>query len=293
MLRDCGLPQVSSRSPSPDSPISVGPRAQRLAEASHLRKAARDERRMRAGPELAALDDAGRDRQHVLDRAAELHAHHVARPVEPQRARAERDGQRLAQRLVGGGQRQRRGQPARHVGGKARTRQHGEPRLRQCLAQHLAEQLAGRLLEPLGADDDRLAPRQVPSQLCAHRAHMLRRRHHQHDVLRGDPSEIGRRLQPGVQRHVRQEHRIGMRPVDVGDHLRLARPQQRIAARERERLRQRRPPRPAADDADALDCHQCAPTCPPGLGRQPESRDPATSGARGPGSRIALARRPG
>ena len=59
---------------------------------------------MRAGAEPPALDDAGGNRQHVLDCAAELHADDIARPVDAQVAIAERGGQRLAQGLVGGGE---------------------------------------------------------------------------------------------------------------------------------------------------------------------------------------------
>ena len=78
----------------------LGAGAQRLAEAAQLGKAARHQRRVRAGAEARALDDAGGDRQHVLDRAAELHADRIAGPVDAQVPVAERGGERLAQRLV-------------------------------------------------------------------------------------------------------------------------------------------------------------------------------------------------
>ena len=201
MLRDCGLPQVSSRSPRPDRPISVsGLAPNACAEAAQLGKAARDQGGVRAGAEPLPVDDAGGDGQHVLDRAAQLHADRVARPVDAQMAIAERGGQRMPERLVRGGEREGGGQAARHVGGEARPRQHGLRRLRQRLGEHLAQQLAGRLLETLGADDDRLAARQMPGELAGHGAHVLGRRHHQHHILRGDVGELGRWPQAGVER---------------------------------------------------------------------------------------------
>ena len=171
------------------------PRAQRLAEAPHLGEAAGDERGMGAGAQRLALDDAGGDGQHVLDGAAELHADRVRRAVDPERPAAQRLGQAHAQRLVGAGQGQRRRQPAHHVGGEARPRQDGERRLRQALAQHLGQQLAGGLLQALGADDDRLARRQMRRQRGTRGAHVLRRGHHEHDVAGGDIGQLGCRPQ--------------------------------------------------------------------------------------------------
>ena len=90
-LRDSGPWQVSTRSPSPLRPVSVSSsRAHRLAEPRHLGEAARDQRGRRVVAEPAALDDAGGDRQHVLDRAAQRHAQHVVRPVGPEGAGRQR-----------------------------------------------------------------------------------------------------------------------------------------------------------------------------------------------------------
>ena len=260
MLRDCGLPQVRRRSPRPERPISVSGRAPSAApKRLQLGKAAGDERGVRAGAEPPALDDAGGDRQHVLHRAAELHADDIARPVDAQVAIGERGGERLAQRLVGGGERQRGGQAAGDIGGKARPRQHGLRRLRQRLAEHLAQQLAGGLLKALGADDDRLAAPQMLAEVCRHGAHVLGRRHHQHHVACGDVGKVGRRAQGRVERHAGQERRVGVGRVDLGDHIGLARPQHHVAAGQPQGLRQGRAPRSAADDADAVEGHSSAP----------------------------------
>ena len=86
----------------------------------------------------------------------------------PERTAPQRLGKPGAQGVVGRGEREGRRQPARHVGREARPRQHGECRLRQGLGQHLHQELAGGLLQALGADDDGLgsapdaAPRRRP-----------------------------------------------------------------------------------------------------------------------------------
>ena len=127
MLRDCGLPQVSTRSPSPDKPSQrLAPRAERRAEAHHLGKAARDQRGMRAGAEFLAGDDAGGDGIDILHRAADLRADHVVAPIAAERRMAERVGKVAAERFLRRCQRHRSGQPARDLGGEARPRQHGD-----------------------------------------------------------------------------------------------------------------------------------------------------------------------
>ena len=63
----------------------------------------------------------------------------------------------------------------------------------------------------------------------------------------------------GIERDAGQEGVVGMPLVDVGDDLGLARPQQNLAPRAAQRLRQRRPPGSAADDADFVDLHGRSP----------------------------------
>ena len=78
--------QVSTRSPRPLRPASVSrrpPSAHASREISD--EAARDERRHRVVPEAEAFDDAGGNRDDVLQRAADLDAGHVVAGVEAQR----------------------------------------------------------------------------------------------------------------------------------------------------------------------------------------------------------------
>ena len=78
----------------------LGARAAGPAEPRQFGEAARGQRRQRRGAELAALDDAGRDRQHVLGRAADLDAAHVGGVIGPEGRRAQRLRQRARQRFV-------------------------------------------------------------------------------------------------------------------------------------------------------------------------------------------------
>ena len=62
----------------PARPAKVSGRAPHgLAEARHLREAARDQRRLRVVAEAEPVDAAGRERDHVLRRGAELDADEV------------------------------------------------------------------------------------------------------------------------------------------------------------------------------------------------------------------------
>ena len=92
MLRDCGLEQVSTRSPRPQRPATVSASAaQRHGQAGHLGEAAGDQGGVGAAAQAPALDDAAGDGQHVLHRPAGLGADHVGR-----RGRAGRSGVAMA-----------------------------------------------------------------------------------------------------------------------------------------------------------------------------------------------------
>ena len=78
------------RSPSPLRPASVSrPAAHRGRQPRDLDQAAGDERGHRVVAEAEALDDAGGDRHHVLQRAADLDAGDVVGRIQPQRRTAE------------------------------------------------------------------------------------------------------------------------------------------------------------------------------------------------------------
>ena len=77
-----------------------GARAERGAEAHHFGEAARDQAGARVESQLHAIGDAGRDREHVLHRAAELGAEHVAAGVRAEERRVQhlRDSPRECRR---------------------------------------------------------------------------------------------------------------------------------------------------------------------------------------------------
>ena len=82
---------VSTRSPRPARPASVaGLAAERDGQPRDLGEPARDQRRARVLAQPEAVGQAGGHRDHVLERAADLDADHVAVRVEPELARAER-----------------------------------------------------------------------------------------------------------------------------------------------------------------------------------------------------------
>ena len=74
--------------------VGAGIGAERRAEARHLGQAARDQRRARVVAVAEPVADARGDRDHVLGRAAELHAAHVRRRVDAEAGRRERALQR-------------------------------------------------------------------------------------------------------------------------------------------------------------------------------------------------------
>ena len=77
--------QVSTRSPSPLSPLSVSRlAAHRAGQPRDLGETARDQRRQGVVPEAERLDDAGGDRDDVLERAAHLDAHDVVARIQPE-----------------------------------------------------------------------------------------------------------------------------------------------------------------------------------------------------------------
>ena len=131
-FRPDGAQHVTMRSPIPARPGErVRTCAGRLGEASHLRKAARDERRLRVVAEPEAVGSARRERDDVLGGRAELdsgdvvahvHAeeHGVHRDLEPHRelevvARDDRGRWQAADDLLGDVR------PGEHRDGRVRT----------------------------------------------------------------------------------------------------------------------------------------------------------------------------
>ena len=142
-LREDGLVAVSTRSPRPDSPISVSARApSACAEPRQLGEAAREQRGARAFAQPQAVDDAAGDGIDVLRRAAERDADQIVARIGPERRvrRASPEGAARSSmpRRDGDGGRQ----AARHIAREGRAGQDRGLALRRDLGQHFGEQLA-------------------------------------------------------------------------------------------------------------------------------------------------------
>ena len=121
--------QVSTRSPSPARPISVSRRPPSAArQAAGLGEPARDQRGARVVAEAETVARAGGDREHVLDRAADLDAGDVVALVGAQRVGAQQRRDVRRERGVGRGDGHRRRQSARDFLGEARARDHADRR---------------------------------------------------------------------------------------------------------------------------------------------------------------------
>ena len=95
-------------------------RTERDAQARHFGEAAGDERGARVETELQAVGDPGRDREHVLHRAADFDADRIARGVDAQAVAVQRRDGFVAQGRVGARRDQRGGPAARDLDRKAR-----------------------------------------------------------------------------------------------------------------------------------------------------------------------------
>ena len=237
-----------------------GPRAQRLAEAAQLGKAAGDEGCVRAGTQALAVDDAGGDRQHVLERAAELDAGEVARPVEaqlrlPRRSASSRPIASSAQAMVSAVGRPRATSVAK-LGPDSTAR----------VASGTTSATTSPIRRPVACSMP-LEHTTIgwPGRTCALRssadgAHVLRRARPSGRHRRPPPRRASRlRGSPASSATPGKEGVVDVARVDAGDDLGLARPQHDLAAGAAQRLRERRAPGPAADDADAVDLQENRP----------------------------------
>jgi hypothetical protein len=93
----------------------LGGGAHRHTEARDLGQAAGDERGACVVTEPEAVADAGGDRHHILDRAADLHPHKVGAEIHAHAAAVQQSSGFAREAGIAGGERQRAGQPARHL----------------------------------------------------------------------------------------------------------------------------------------------------------------------------------
>src|SRR3954463_10718647 len=121
------------------------PRSRRFPEPCHLREATRDERGLRVVAEPEPVDAAGRERDHVLRRRAQLDTYQVGIHVGPEEARVQRVLELACEEPVLAraprGRRRPLGDPPRHV----RARGDGD----RPAADPRGEALAGLGVEPL------------------------------------------------------------------------------------------------------------------------------------------------
>src|SRR6185312_4350805 len=226
-----------------------GAPAFRRREPHHFREAARDEGGARIVAELASLDDAASDGEHVLDRAADLGAGHVVAEIGTESPGAERVGQHAAERSVARRQRHRGRQAARHLGGEGRAGQNGDRRRGYFRGDDLAQQRAGPGLDTLGADHQRHGG---VAQRAAGGAQILRRRGEQQNLgAARHGGEIAVGADAGRERDARQELPVETVLVDRDSDLDLARPQRYVMPGAAQQRREGGAPRSRADDADA------------------------------------------
>ena len=123
---------------------------------------------MRAAPALAPKSAAGgdpaRDGEDVFRRAADFDPSHVGRRIEPERGRRKHSRERGREIAVTRGQSNRGWKALRHVRGKARAGKNGGRITRQYPGRDFGQEQSGRVLDALGANDDRYPARRYMGQ---------------------------------------------------------------------------------------------------------------------------------
>ena len=244
-------------------------RAGRDPEPGHLGQAAGQQAGLAVVAEAEPVGRTCRDRDHVLERPAQLDAEDVLVDVEPEATSCDPCRDPLGEREVRGRDDGRGREVARDLGGEVRARQRRDP----------ADRHARRL------GDDLAHPQQRPAlEALDHRQQVRLGRQEGRDGLDGRPQVGRRRREDDEVGGVAQRARVGRRdhrrrqvdprqarlvPPGRGDPCRRL----RGVAQERDRLHpghdpcQRRPPRAGPDDRDARTRHQPVPSarlaCPP------------------------------
>ncbi len=135
----------------PARPAKVsGSAPMRHAEPGDLRQAAGDQRRPRVVAQPEAVEDAGGDRDHVLERPAQLDPDHVGIGVDPEARRREDRLHRLGHGRDRASRHHRGGLVLVHLAREAGSREHRQPGLRQFARDHVRHQRQRIRLEALG-----------------------------------------------------------------------------------------------------------------------------------------------
>ena len=177
----------------------------RQAEAGHFGKAAADQRRPRVLAEPLALDHAASDREHVLDRSADFRAGQIVGKIDAEGRLTDPLAKLLGQLRILCRQGHRGRQSLGDLVREGRPRQNCDLGVRAALFGDLVEQLAARLLDSLGAEDQRLV---ATARAFEHGAHVLRGSHHQPGVARIELAKVGGCPDRRAQRHAGEEQGI-------------------------------------------------------------------------------------
>ncbi len=201
--------------------------------------------------EVHAVGDPGRDRHHVLERAAELDAHDVVRGVHAEAASGEHLGDLGAGVLVVPGHAHRRRYADGHLlreGRPAQVGEHPVTLLREDVLEDLRHQLERSLLDALRRAQDQRVLGDERERLLQHRADCLGGHHDDHQARAVERVlHVGRRAERGWQLDVGEVRGVAAAPVD-GRHLLFAsRPERHRSALVSDQLRQRRAPRTRAE----------------------------------------------
>ena len=203
-------------------------------------------------PKPRPIDDAAGDRQHVLDRAADLGADQIVRRDRagtsrlpsaamsrwPSAASASQASPRSAGRAPP--RRRRSGPTAPRAGAPARSRA-----TTSLISAPVFD------LDALGADDDRRACG-ASARPRRHGAQILRRHREQHGIGARRLGEIGRGAQARIERDARQEERVLMRGL-IAATVSASRAHSTISRPARaQHLRQRRAPGAAAENEEPI-----------------------------------------
>ena len=205
--------------------------AERLTETAHLPHRPGDHHRLGvvAGP--GAVGHPGRDSEDVLQRAGNLHAHHVRRGVDPEPGGAEQVGQPGRKVLVRHGDRGGRGVAGHDFLGDVGPREHAGRVPRQHLRDDFGHPLVGDLFQPLDQADDRDPRTHVRHDPLEDSPEAVRGNTHDQDVgvLHGLRQRVGR-PQAVSQRDVAEVPAVPAPLVDFLGHLRRAGPKYRRGA---------------------------------------------------------------
>ena len=217
----------------------------------HLGQPARHQEAARVLAEPQATDDAGGDRDDVLEGAAQLHADHVVVRVHAkawvhERALGDLDDLRVVTGDDGG-----RRQPREDLRRDVRTAQHAQLPDRRLLPEDRRDGLPGLGLETLDRMHDDLIGEHEATELPDHVARGVRGHHHEHEAGPSDGRpEIVRRNDRVGERHGARVAAVRPVRLDLAHGVPVAHPQADAATGHRAEVRQRGTPAPAAEDRE-------------------------------------------